>query len=416
MDYRPRVVDAELTEQLATNGAVVIEGPKACGKTETARRQARSEVLLDVSASDRQAAEVDPILVLEPGDRPRLIDEWQIVGSIWNHVRRYVDTSTEPGQFILTGSATPSDDLTRHTGAMRFGRVQMRPMSLFEVSVSSGEISLTALMAGEPTRVADPGVGIHDLVEEVIRGGWPGNRHLDLPAGRRRVRDYLGRIQRTDIGQVDNKRRDPQRVAAVLQSVARNLATQAAFTKIAAEATEPGMAIIGETVSEYLDALTRLFIVEDLPAWNTHLRSKHRLRTTPTRHFVDPSLAVAALGAGTATLLADLNYFGYLFESLVVRDLRVYAQAISGEVFHYRDEKDLEVDAIVDTQEAWGAFEVKLGVNQVDVAARNLLTLAERVDSSKRGEPAVLAVIVGGGYGYVRQDGVHVIPIGALGP
>lgn len=416
MQYRPRVVDAELTEQLATNGAVVIEGPKACGKTETARRQARSEVLLDVSQSDRQAAEIDPMLVLEPGDRPRLIDEWQVVGSVWNHVRRYVDASTEPGQFILTGSATPSDDLTRHTGAMRFGRVQMRPMSLFEASVSSGEISLTALMAGEPTRVADPGLAIHDLIEEVIRGGWPGNRHLDLPAGRRRVRDYLGRIQRTDIGQVDNKRRDPQRVAAVLQSVARNLATQAAFTKIAAEATEPGMAIIAETVSEYLDALTRLFIVEDLPAWNTHLRSKRRLRTTPTRHFVDPSLAVAALGAGTATLLEDLNYFGYLFESLVVRDLRVYAQAISGEVFHYRDEKDLEVDAIVDTQEAWGAFEVKLGVNQVDVAARNLLAFAERVDTSKRGEPAVLAVIVGGGYGYVREDGVHVIPIGTLGP
>jgi uncharacterized protein len=413
--YRPRIVDAELAAQLAANGAVVIEGPKACGKTETARQQAASEVLLDIDPAAQQAAELDPALVLA-GDTPRLIDEWQIVPTVWNHVRREVDNRDDPGQFILTGSAIAADDRARHTGAMRFGRVRMRPMTLREVGRSTSEVSLAGLLAGDPSRSPEPDLTIHDLIDEVVIGGWPGIRHLSIDAAARAVQDYLEQIRRTDINTVDGIRRDPDRVQAVLRSVARHVATQATLTKIAGDAAGPGMPIADDTVAAYLAALGRLMVVEDQPAWNTHLRSSHQLRTTPTRHFVDPSLAVAALRARPASLLGDLNFFGMLFESLVIRDLRVHAQALGGEVFHYRDQTQLEVDAIVDTQDRWAAFEIKLGVAQVDQAAANLAKFAARVDTSKRGEPAVLGVIVGSGYGYVRPDGVHVIPVGALGP
>jgi uncharacterized protein len=413
--YVPRIVDAELSRRLAANGAVIIEGPKACGKTETARQQAASEVLLDVDRAAQQAAEIDPRLVLD-GPTPRLLDEWQIVPAIWNHVRREVDSRGQRGLFLLTGSATPADDETRHTGGLRFGRVQMRPMSLFELARSSGEISLSALLAGDASRSADPGLTIADLAELVVRGGWPGIRELSVSDAARALRDYLDRIRRTDIEAVDGVRRDPERVQAVLRSLARHIGTQAALTTIAADAAAVGATVTDDTVSGYLDALTRLMIIENQPAWNTHLRSSHALRTTPTRHFTDPSLAVAALRATPSTLLKDLNAFGLLFESMVVRDLRVYAQPLEGELFHYRDQSGLEVDAIVDAGEHWGAFEVKLGPGQIDQAAENLKQFAGRVDTARRGDPAVLGVIVGSGYGYVRPDGVHVIPVGALGP
>jgi predicted AAA+ superfamily ATPase len=415
MTYVARIVDAEVRARLAANGAVVIEGPKACGKTETARQQAASEVLLDVDAAAQQAAAIDPRLVLD-GATPRLIDEWQIVPEIWNHVRREVDARVEPGQFLLTGSATPADDQSRHTGGLRFGRVQMRPMTLTEVGTSTGEISLAALLAGEESRIPDPGLAVPDLIEEVVRGGWPGIRHLAVTDAARALRDYLDRIRRTDIEAVDGVRRDPERVQAVLRSLARHVGTQAALTTIAADAAMTGTKVTDDTVADYLNALARLMIVEDQPAWNTHLRSSHALRTTPTRHFTDPSLAVAALRASPDALLKDLNTFGLLFESLVVRDLRVYAQPLDGQVFHYRDQSQLEVDAIVDTGDRWAAFEVKLGPGQIDQAADALTRFADRVDTTKRGDPALLGIIVGSGYGYVRPDGIHVIPVGAFGP
>jgi predicted AAA+ superfamily ATPase len=413
--YLRRIVDEELATRLRGSGAVVIEGPKACGKTETARQQAASEVLLDVDAAAQQAAAIDPRLVLD-GDTPRLLDEWQIIPDLWNHVRREVDNRSQPGQFILTGSATPADDVTRHTGGLRFARVRMRPMTLGELGRSSADISLAGMLNGEPTRSPDPGLTIHDLIEEVVRGGWPGIRDLAVEDASRALRDYLDLIRRTDIEAVDGVRRDPERVQAVLRILARNVGTQAALTRIAADASAAGTTVSDDTVSEYLAALARLMIVEDQPAWNTHLRSRHQLRSAPTRHFVDPSLAVAALGATPATLLKDLHTFGLLFESLVVRDLRVYAQPLDAGVLHYRDQSGLEVDAIVDAGERWGAFEVKLGPGLVDEAAVALRRFADRVDTSKRGEPAVLGVIVGTGYGYVRDDGIHVIPVGALGP
>jgi predicted AAA+ superfamily ATPase len=415
--YLNRVVDGELTRRLAANGAVLIEGPKACGKTETARRQAASEVLLDIDLAAREAAAIDPGLVLD-GPVPRLIDEWQTVVPLWNRVRREVDARKEPGQFILTGSATPADDVMRHTGAGRFGRVRMRPFSLFEAATSTGSVSLADALNGAATATPDPGVTVRDLIEEVVRGGWPGIRGLAVPDAAQAVRDYVEQITRTDISAVDGVRRDPTRVLTVLRSLARHTATQATLKTLASDSDVPAGAGVAsyETVSSYLGALGRLMVVEDVPAWNTHLRSSHQLRTSPTRHFVDPSLAVAALRATPDTLLADLNFFGLLFESLVVRDLRVYAQSLDGAVYHYRDQTGLEVDAIVDTGERWGAFEIKLGTNRIDEAASHLTTFAGRIDTTKRGPAAVLAVIVGTGYGYVRSDGVHVIPIGSLGP
>jgi uncharacterized protein len=412
--YLPRIVDSELAAKLAANGAVVVEGPKACGKTETARQRAVSEVLLDIDTGALEAAAIEPGLVLD-GGRPRLIDEWQLAPNLWNHVRRAVDDSETPGQFILTGSATPPDDATRHTGSFRFGRVRMRPMTMHETGHSAATISLAALLDGEDPQSADPGLSVEDLIGEVVRGGWPGLRSLSVANAATAVRDALEQIRRTDIQGVDGVRRDPKRVGAVMRSLARNVGTQAKFTKIAAEATEPGMKIVDDTVADYLAALERLFVVEDQPAWNPHLRSSHQLRVAPTRHFVDPSLAVAALGASPKGLARDLNFFGLLFESLVVRDLRVYSQALGGSVFHYRDNSDLEVDAILETPDAWAAFEVKLGAHRIEEGVENLDTLMKRVDVEKRGEPAVRGVIVGKGtYGYRRDDGICVIPFGSL--
>lgn len=418
MAYASRIADAELADRLASAGAVVIDGPKACGKTETARRQAASEVLLDIDIGAQQAATVDPSLVL-PGDRPRLLDEWQIRPDLWNHVRRAVDQAQAPGLFILTGSSVPADDDTRHTGAGRFGRLRMRPMTLSELDVGSRDISLAHLLTGTPTTSADTGLTVPDLVELVARGGWPGYRHLETRESMRAIRDYVDQTRRTDIARVDGVRRDPERVMRVLRSLARHTSTQAKLTTIARDASGTDANIKDDTVAGYIEALTRLMIVEDLPAWQTHIRSSHALRRAPTRHFVDPSIAVGALGASQASLLADLNAFGMLFESMVIRDLRVYAQANDAQVWHYRDSSDLEVDAIITSDTgAWVALEVKLApaTEMLDEAARNLHRLSTRVDTSKTGEPAALGIVVGTGYGYVRPDGIHVIPIGALSP
>lgn len=288
--------------------------------------------------------------------------------------------------------------------------------SLSELGRGSNAISLAALLDGQDSRCSDTGTALDDIVAEVVRGGWPGLRDLPPDQASKLNEGYVDRIARTDIVSLDGIRRNPVQVKAVIESVARNVATQATLASIATDASGHGVDVTDDTVGRYLEALGRLMVVEDLLAWNTHLRSRHRLRTRPTRHFVDPSLAVAALGGTSSTLKKDLRTLGLLFESLVVRDLRVYAQALGGSVFHYRDESDLEVDAIVDTGSTWGAFEVKLGVGQIDAAANGLVRFAARVDTSVRGEPAVLAVIVGTGYGFVRADGVHVVPIGALGP
>lgn len=414
--YEPRIVDPELTARLSAVGAVVIEGPKACGKTATARQVAASEVLLDVDANARRAMAVDPSLVLE-GPTPRLLDEWQIEPTIWNHVRRTIDDRSDPGQFILTGSAVPADDITRHTGAGRITRLRMRPMSLFETSQSTGVISLADLLEGNMSASADPGLTVADLAQGIAIGGWPGLRGRSLRDRLLAVRDYLEEVARVDVGRVDAAYRDPNRVARLLVSLARNVATHAAATTLARDTGGVDGPLKDDTVREYLGALERLMIVEDQPAWAPHLRSRHRLRIAPKRHFVDPSLAVAALRTTPDRLLGDLELLGFLFESLVVRDLRIYAQAADAHVSQYRDDGGLEVDAIVEAGDGrWMAFEVKLGHGQIDDGAVSLMRFADRVDTARCGRPALLGVIVATGYGYRRKDGVAVIPVGALGP
>lgn len=414
MPYISRIADSELKKRLSAAGAVLIEGAKACGKTETARQVARSEVLLDVDKAARDAAELKPGLVLE-GDIPRLIDEWQLEPEIWNHVRRAVDERVDPGQFILAGSAQPTDNETRHTGAGRISRLRMRPMSLFELGTSNGRISLAALLDGRGGEASNPGLELEDLATTICRGGWPAFRELELADALRRVRDYLNEVPR-DVQRLGPRHRI-ERVTRLIQSLARNVATPVTARTLATDASRPEDPISDDAVADYLSSLTSLFAVEDQPAWQPHLRSRYRLRRAAKRHFVDPSLAVAALKGGPSALMRDLNFMGLLFESMVIRDLRIYAQAIDGEVMHYQDSSDLEVDAVVQAGNSWGAFEVKLGgEKRIEEGAAALTRFSERIDTSKAGDPAVLAIIVGTGYGYVRKDGINVIPVGCLGP
>ncbi len=418
MTYKRRVVDSELTERLSSAGAVVIEGPKACGKTETARQLARSEVLFDIDERARQAAALTPERVLK-GETPRLIDEWQHVPEIWNHIRREVDHRRAPGQFILTGSSLPAEDALRHSGAGRVSRLLMRPMSLFETEHATGEVSMTELLDGRIQGADDPGIEIVDIADLLAVGGWPGHLSMNVKGAVRSTRDYVNEIIRTDIVSVDGVRRDPQKLNRLMASLARNVATEASNNTLAADTGGADGSLHRDTVRDYLTALERLMVVEDQPAWSPHLRSRTRMRQAAKRHFVDPSLAVAALHGRPERLLDDLNFMGLLFESLVIRDLRVYTQALDAEVLHYRDETGLEVDAIVQVGDGrWAALEIKLGSGPsvVDAAAKNLLAFAGKVDTDRCGSPAVLAVITGSGYGFQRDDGIGVIPVGALGP
>ncbi|MFO7893377.1 MAG: DUF4143 domain-containing protein [Longimicrobiales bacterium] len=406
-----------MDRRLAGMGAVVIEGPKACGKTATARQRAASEVLLDVDTDARQAAAIDAGLVLE-GATPRLLDEWQVVPELWNHIRRAIDDRREPGQFILTGSAVPADDITRHTGAGRIARLRLRPMSLYELGASTGAVSVAGLFRGE-FEGARGELDFGRLVELTAIGGWPGHLSRGSSEAVQANRDYLEEVRRTDIRRVDGVRRDPTRVGRLLRSLARNVATTASVSTMAADTGEADGPLKDHTALEYLAALEQLMAIEDQPAWAPHLRSKSILRKSPKRHFVDPSLAVAAVGATPERLASDLHFFGLLFESLVIRDLRVYGQPLDAEVYHYRDNTGLEVDAVVERPDGrWAAFEIKLGGTQrIEEGAASLLKFADRVDTERSGEPAALGVIVGtGGYAYVRDDGVSIIPVGLLGP
>ena len=416
MPYLPRIADAELQERLESAGAVLVEGPKACGKTETARKQAGSEVLLDVDEEARETAEVNPGLILA-GETPRLIDEWQVAPGIWNHVRREVDRRDGPGQFILAGSAQPTDDETRHTGAGRISRLRMRPMSLYEAGVGNEEVSLADLLGGGKAEAVDLGLELQDVAEALCRGGWPAFSKLDIAPALRRVRDYLGEVVRADLKTVGPSTPAREGHAAPAEPGAKP-GDRRRGDDAGHDASGPGDSITSATVAGYLEALSRLFVVEDQPAWRPHLRSRYALRKAPKRHFVDPSLAVAALRASPQALLNDLNTFGLFFESMVVRDLRIYAQPLEATIEHYRDSNGLEVDAIVNCQDGrWGAFEVKLGgKTAIEEAAAALRKFARQVDTSRSGEPSFLAVVTAGGYGYLREDGIQVIPIGTLGP
>lgn len=413
-----RVVDSEVADALISSPAALIEGPRGCGKTWTARRFARSEVVFDGSEAMRLAVEVDPGSVLE-GLEPRLLDEWQLVRGVWNPMRHACDRRGGFGHFLLTGSQNPPDDITEHSGAGRVARVRMRPMSLWESGDSTGEVSLSSLVAGSLCRAGDSGHTLADVAGLICRGGWPRMIKLSPTTAQARLRDYLNDISRTDISRVAGIRRNPQLATTLMASLARNEATTASQATLRADLTEQGSRPPARsTLRAYLDELVRLFVVEPLPAWSAHLRSSARLRKTPKRYFCDPALAVAALRASPAALKQDLPTMGLMFESMALRDLRIYAQSMDARVHYYGDDTNLEADVIIEgLDNQWVAVEIKLGGGPaIDKAMRSLRTVRYRVDTTKRSNPARLIVITAFGPGYQTDDGIAVVPLTALKP
>jgi predicted AAA+ superfamily ATPase len=413
--YLPRVADLELEQRLGYIGAVLIDGPKACGKTATATRHAQTVIRLDEDQTARSWVGLAPERLFE-GPTPILFDEWQVEPRIWNKVRRQVDDRDGKGLFILTGSATPTDDASRHSGAGRFSVMKMRPMSLFEAGHSNGEMSLASLLRGE----RQTGLGTHlsfdELLQRIVIGGWPELIGVNETGARRWLRDYLSNIVEVDIQKLGS-RRDPANLRRLLESLGRSVGQAAKAIELAKDVGGEDGPIAKETLSAYLTALDRLHLLDNSPAWLPHMRSRARLRTAPVRYFVDPALGPAALGIGTSELMTDLNALGLHYEALVIRDLRIYAQPLDARVESWRDASGHEVDAVVSIgPNKWGAFEVKLSPDAVDEAAAALLHFKANVDTSRHGEPACLGVITSTGAGGLREDGVHVIPIGCLGP
>ena len=416
-EYLERIADKTLDTALKASGAVLIEGPKWCGKTRTAEEKAASVLSMqdpDNKASYLGAADTKPSILLK-GATPRLIDEWQVAPVLWDAVRFAVDQRGETGQFILTGSAVPEDNVIGHTGTGRISRLVMRPMSLFESLESNGMVSLRDLFEDNTNVEGFSTLTIEKLAFVLARGGWPASVGQEESIALRRVRDYVDAVINIDISRVDGVEKSPSRVRALMRSLARNISTMANIATIRADIAGGDESISDRTISVYLNALSRIFVTEDLPAWNPSMRSRTAVRTSPKRHFVDPSIATAVFHATPNSLLQDFNTFGLLFESLCIRDLRVYAEAIDGEVFHYRDKNGLEADAIVHLKDGrWGAIEVKMGAQEIEMAAENLKKLRDKVNTEKMKEPSFLMVLTGTEVGYRREDGVYIVPIGCL--
>jgi len=415
--YLLRVCDQELQIALQSSGAVLIEGAKWCGKTRTASIAAKSILYMqdpDNSASYQAMADTKPSLLLK-GEAPRLIDEWQMAPVLWDAVRFEVDKRGDVGQFILTGSSVPADNVTAHTGTGRFSRMLMRPMSLFESNESNGTVSLGDLFDGNQAVESMSGLSIEKIAFALCRGGWPASVLKNETSALRMSRDYVEAVINHDVSRVDDVEKNPERVRLLLRSLARNVATLASIQTIKNDIEATDVSISDKTISSYHNALRRIFVVEDLPAWLPSMRSRSAIRTSAKRHFVDPSVATAVLRTNPEGLLNDFNTFGFLFESLCTRDIRIYAQAIDGDVFHYRDKSGLESDLIVRLRDGrWAAIEVKLGNKQIEEASQNLLTLKAKIDEDKMGQASFLMVITGGQYAYRRNDGVLVVPIGCL--
>lgn len=420
--YRARIADEILGRKLRGKGAVLIQGPKWCGKTTTAEQQARSILYMDDSETMRQnmeLADVSPKKLLE-GATPRLIDEWQLAPQLWDTVRYEVDHREGMGHFILTGSAVPADrSRIHHTGTGRFAWLTMRTMSLYESGDSTGEVSLRGLFdeaAGEV--FATNGLDIDAIARLICRGGWPRAVTLARDEALEQAYDYFDGVVNSDISRADGVERDPERAKRILRSLARNQATAATVNTLCDDiAACDGVTDIRETVTSYIAALKKIFVLEDSPAWNPNLRSRTAIRTSDTRYFSDPSIGVAALGMGPADLIGDLRTMGLFFETLCVRDLRVYADALGGTVYHYRDKSGAECDAVIHLRNGkYGLAEVKLGGDeQVEAGAKTLRALAERIDTDKMRAPSFLMVLTGTTkYAYRRKDGVLVVPIGCL--
>ena len=423
--YLPRVIDRKIEDYLDIFGALSIEGPKWCGKTWTALNHANSVTyIMDPSRgySNRERARLDPALSLE-GVSPHLIDEWQEVPGIWDAVRFGVDSEQGFGKYILTGSVSPPREDYSHSGTGRFALVRMRPMSLFESGDSLGLISLSSLLATEPIEPFAADIDLTKLIEITVRGGWPESLRIPMRSASLMSVEYLNLVSKNELFRSVDRRRNTAKLAKLLQSIARNNSTSLNLSTISADTDftmaqqQNNVSIARQTIAEYLDDLKRIFVIEDIPGWAPSIRSKTRIRMAPKTIFADPSLAIAALGLNVNRLLHDLNTYGFMFENLCLRDLAVYAENLGGALYHYRDNSNLETDAIVELPDGtWGAFEIKLGEHQADAASATLCRLRDKMVSSGAAQPSCLCVITGGGYGRLRDDGVYVIPINALKP
>jgi len=419
-EYYQRVSDKVLLEHLESKGAVLIEGAKWCGKTTSAKHIAKSVIEMDrpdMTEQYQQMARINPSNLLE-GEVPHLIDEWQIATNIWNAVRYEVDRRGEFGQFILTGSSVPAAlDESMHTGTGRIVRMQMRPMSLFESKDSTGQVSLMDLFNKKDISTVD-NHSIDEIAFLICRGGWPAALNHGKKVALKQAFDYYDAVVNDDISRVDRVKRDSERTKRILKSYARNVATQASLETIRSDVISNDVETFDkEALYGYLNALKRIFVIEDSPAWNPNLRSKTAIRTSDTRYFVDPSIAVAALGLGPTDLVNNLELMGLIFENLCVRDLRIYADALDGSVYHYRDKTGLECDAVIHLRNgSYGLVEVKLGGDQsINEGAESLLKLTSKIDTEKMKKPAFLMVLCGvAPFAYKREDGVFVVPITCL--
>ncbi len=418
-NYKKRIADEILKERLETSGAVLIEGAKWCGKTRTGMETAKSQLFMqdpDKRSAYQQAADTKPSLLLK-GETPRLLDEWQTAPVLWDAVRYAVDMRGEVGQFILTGSAVPRDNVVEHTGTGRISRMTMRPMSLYESKESNGTVSLADLFNGVTDVDAMSELGIEQIATAIVRGGWPASVGQSEKAALRHAIDYVEAVIHQDVSAVDGIQKNPARVRALLRSLARNVSTLATIKTIHDDIAQgdAGDSLSEKSISLYLSALDRIFVTDNVPAWNPALRSKAAIRTSPKRQFVDPSIATAVMRLTPERLLEDFNYFGFLFEALCTRDLKIYADALDGQVFHYRDSSGLECDTVIALHDGrWAAVEVKLGSKQIDEAAQHLLELKEKINLEKMKEPSFMMVLTGGDFAYQRNDGVFVVPLGCL--
>ncbi len=416
MIYKERISDSELIRKLNASGAVLIRGAKACGKTESAKQIAKSVLNVDRDENIPALINMAPKRLLL-GETPRLIDEWQAQPKLWDYIRHEIDDRQKNAQFILTGSANPEESAKMHSGAGRFTIVEMRTMSWQELGFSSGEISLAKLFKSEKIDIDDKPTELGFIIGKLLIGGFPTLLNKTIEQATDLNRAYVELLTEVDMSRVSNVRRDPLKVRSLLRSLARNTATLVDITALENDIREKeNVGITRPTVYDYLDALNRLMILEDLPAWNTHIRSSHALRKSPKRHFTDVSLAVAALGADENSLINDLKFTGFLFESLVTHELRVYAQANDAKVYHYRDSSGLEVDSIVQKYNGdWCAFEIKLGTGQINEAAVILNKFVSILDTKKIEPPKSLNIITGTGISYTRPDGINVISLASLG-
>lgn len=419
--YRKRITDEILVRKLEGKGAVLVEGPKWCGKTTTAEQIAASILYMDEPEKKEQnitMSELNPKRLLA-GAVPRLIDEWQLAPKLWDAIRFEVDHRGELGQFVLTGSAVPADtkEIT-HSGTGRFTWLTMRPMSLYESGDSTGEVSLQDLFDGVEKIDGASELGIDRLAFLVCRGGWPQAIDMRDEIALDQAMDYYDAVVRSDINRADGVQKNPEKVRRLMRSYARNQGSQVPNTVLTRDLVANNETFISdETVASYVSALRKIFVIEDMPAWNPNLRSKTAIRSADTRYYVDPSIAAAALGIGPNDLMNDLKTFGFLFETLCVRDLRVFADALNGEVYHYRDKDGQECDAVVHLKNGkYGLVEIKLGGDKlIEEGAKSLKTMAAKIDTGKMSEPSFLMVLTGtGDYAYRRQDGVYVVPIGCL--